>query len=149
LLANAMNNSLTPFEAFLGSTANEHFTNKTLQMEYLSHIMLSLTEIIQSKPSKETYTSVASILINRHLIDVYAGLLQLGYAPYSAIEKEQNELSNTNEKIQEIDESTDDLKLGLVNTSATHIEREKFAENFRQLFQRYEIRLNISCKACF
>ncbi|KAJ2956554.1 hypothetical protein NQZ79_g7601 [Umbelopsis isabellina] len=122
-------------KAFLGSTANEHFTNKTLKMEYLSHIMLSLTEIIQSKPSKETYTSVASILINRHLIDVYAGLLQLGYAPYSAIEKEQNELSNTNEKIQEIDESTDDLQLGPVNTTATHIKREKFAENFKHLFQ--------------
>lgn len=102
--------------------------------------MLSLTEIIQSKPSKETYTSVASILINRHLIDVYAGLLQLGYAPYTAIEKEQDELSNTNEKIQEIDESTESLQLGLVNTSSTHIEREKFAESFKQLFQRYEIR---------
>ncbi|KAM3583327.1 hypothetical protein VKS41_004240 [Umbelopsis sp. WA50703] len=104
-------------------------------MEYLSHIISSLSEIIQSRPSKETYTSVVSILINRHLIDVYAGLLQLGYAPYSAIDKEQSELNQTNAKIEEIDESTESAQLQPVNTFSTHIDREKFAGSFKQLFQ--------------
>jgi hypothetical protein len=63
-------------------------------------------------------------------------LLQLGYAPYSAIDKEQSELNQTNAKIEEIDESTESAQLQPVSTFSTHIDREKFAGSFKQLFQR-------------
>ncbi|KAI9288933.1 hypothetical protein BC943DRAFT_272773 [Umbelopsis sp. AD052] len=94
--------------------------------------MTDLTDIIQSKPKEETYTSVASILLNRHLIDIYAGLLQMAYAPFSAIEKEQSELSKKEEG-----ESAEQPRLSpfQVNAPQVQTDREKFAERFQRLFK--------------
>lgn len=103
-------------------------------MNHLSDILLVLTDIIQSRPNQETYTSVASILISRHLIDIYAGLLQISYAPYSAIEVEVSELQKSKGDDNEEQSNPSPFQ---VNAPQIQIDREKFMDRFQQLFKRY------------
>ncbi|KAI8583639.1 hypothetical protein K450DRAFT_222092 [Umbelopsis ramanniana AG] len=116
---------------FVSNSPTQQEAEKSLDIGHLSHIMTELTDIIQSKPKEETYTSVASILLNRHLIDIYAGLLQMAYAPFAAIEKEQSELSKKE------GESAEQPRLSpfQVNAPQIQIDREKFVERFQHLFK--------------
>jgi hypothetical protein len=120
--------------AFTAGSSADRFTTKELNMNHLSDILLVLTDIIQSRPNQETYTSVASILISRHLIDIYAGLLQISYAPYSAIEVEVSELQKSK---GDDNEKQSDPSPFQVNAPQIQIDREKFMDRFQQLFKRY------------
>lgn len=120
--------------AFTTGSSADSFTTKELNMNHLSDILLVLTDIIQSRPNQETYTSVASILISRHLIDIYAGLLQISYAPYSAIEVEVSELEKSK---GDNNEKQSNISPFQVNAPHIQIDREKFMDRFQQLFKRY------------
>jgi hypothetical protein len=119
---------------FVSDSPTHQETEKSLNIEHLSEIITELTDIIRSRPNQETYTSVASILLNRHLIDIYAGLLQLAYAPFAAIEKELSELDKKEEN-----ESVDKPPLSpfQLNAPKIQIDRENFGERFQRLFERY------------
>jgi hypothetical protein len=52
-------------------------------------------------PSSKKYTTVASILLSRHLPDLYAALLELAYAPPSAFQP-QDENSAKDEQVKNV-----------------------------------------------
>lgn len=120
----------------MSGSSTDGSNDKSLDMNRLSEIMTALTDIIESRPEQEKYTSVGSILINRHLIDIYAGLLQMAYAPYSAIEEERSEISPIIEEIEEDQSASGSLQLKVPQTK---IDREQFTERFQQLFKRLGI----------
>ncbi|KAK4522076.1 uncharacterized protein ATC70_004615 [Mucor velutinosus] len=56
----------------------------------LLHLVTPLVDVIANSekvPSSKSYTTVASILMSRHLPDLYAALLELAYAPASAFQQ--------------------------------------------------------------
>ncbi|KAI8973433.1 hypothetical protein BDF20DRAFT_651428 [Mycotypha africana] len=72
-----------------------HHTNK---QQTLLRLVTPLVDMIASSdkvPDSKQYTTVASILLNRHLPDLYAALLQLAYAPNSAFNKSNTSSSST------------------------------------------------------
>lgn len=59
----------------------------------LLHLVTPLVDVIahsEKVPSSKSYTTVASILMSRHLPDLYAALLELAYAPASAFQQPAN-----------------------------------------------------------
>ncbi|GAB5590431.1 hypothetical protein Unana1_05331 [Umbelopsis nana] len=121
--------------AFMSGSSTDGSNDKSLDMNRLLEIMTALTDIIESRPEQEKYTSVGSILINRHLIDIYAGLLQMAYAPYSAIEEERSEIRPIIEEIEEDQSASGSFQL---KVPQTQIDREQFTERFQQLFKRVD-----------
>lgn len=57
----------------------------------LLRLVTPLVDVIahsEKVPSSKSYTTVASILMSRHLPDLYAALLELAYAPTSAFQQQ-------------------------------------------------------------
>lgn len=66
-------------------------TVSTETIYLLLHLVTPLVDVIahgEKVPSSKNYTTVASILMSRHLPDLYAALLELAYAPTSAFQQQ-------------------------------------------------------------
>ncbi|CAO0797760.1 unnamed protein product [Mucor circinelloides] len=66
-------------------------TVSTKTIYWLLHLVTPLVDVIahsEKVPSSKSYTTVASILMSRHLPDLYAALLELAYAPASAFQQQ-------------------------------------------------------------
>lgn len=75
----------------------------TQKLYSLLKLTTALVDVISQSdkvPASKSYTTVASILMNRHLPDLYAALLELAYAPTSAL-AQQEEDSNADSAAQQ------------------------------------------------
>jgi hypothetical protein len=92
-------------------------------------------------PSSKSYTTVASILLTRHLPDLYAALLELAYAPTSAFANSNSTNSNSAQSMpmtpgnmmmmQQQQQSK--------STGLSREERDKCARMFMWLFDRSDL----------
>lgn len=66
----------------------------TQNLYSLLKLTTALVDVISQSdkvPASKSYTTVASILTNRHLPDLYAALLELAYAPTSALQQQEKD----------------------------------------------------------
>jgi hypothetical protein len=91
-------------------------------------------------PASKSYTTVASILMTRHLPDLYAALLELAYAPTSALHQEETNTESAK------DTSNMPLTPGnmfamkpKVQVGLKREERDKCARMFMWLFDRSDL----------
>ena len=108
----------------------------------LLRLVTPLVDVIahsEKVPSSKSYTTVASILMSRHLPDLYAALLELAYAPTSAFQQ-QLQTSTT--------ETTSSAILmtpgNMMQQVKKHVglkreERDKCARMFMWLFDRSDL----------
>ncbi|GAN11288.1 transport and Golgi organization protein 6 homolog [Mucor ambiguus] len=109
----------------------------------LFHLVTPLVDVIahsEKVPSSKSYTTVASILMSRHLPDLYAALLELAYAPASAFQ--QQAASNDPSALQTSDlPMTPGSMIQQVKKQAglKREERDKCARMFMWLFDRSDL----------
>lgn len=110
----------------------------------LLKLATSLVDVISQSekvPASKSYTTVASILMTRHLPDLYAALLELAYAPTSAFQQQPTVESITN-KLEQMPltpgnmfaRPTTKRSIGL-----SREERDKCARMFMWLFDRSDL----------
>jgi hypothetical protein len=106
-------------------------------------------------PASKSYTTVASILVSRHLPDLYAALLELAYAPASVFQQQQQDQNSTVESVSNNLESLPPLTPGNMFAAAqkpspqsqppkkliglSREERDKCARMFMWLFDRSDL----------
>ncbi|KAI8092217.1 uncharacterized protein B0P05DRAFT_525301 [Gilbertella persicaria] len=118
---------------------NDQVSTNTLYS--LLDLVTPLVDLIahsEKIPSSQTYTTVASILMNRHLPDLYAALLELAYVPASALQQEPEQITQAH--------SSTPLTPGSMFTSVKkqqiglkREERDKCARMFVWLFDRSDL----------
>lgn len=123
-------------------------TDHTVSLESLNTLFKLTTPLVdiisqsEKVPESKSYTTVASILMSRHLPDLYASLLQLAYAPMAAFQKpEREEPEQQTVRDQNIPLTPGNMfarhtvkKLGLSKE-----ERDKCARMFMWLFDRSDL----------
>ena len=116
----------------------------TKDLYSLLRLTTALVDVISQSekvPESKNYTTVAYILMSRHLPDLYAALLELAYAPTSALQQEED-ASNTNQE----NKSTQPLTPGNMfagkqkkQVGLLREERDKCARMFMWLFDRSDL----------
>lgn len=92
-------------------------------------------------PSSKNYTTVASILLSRHLPDLYAALLELAYAPPSAFQQ-QEQKDTSDEPAKKSQMTPGNMFMQPVQPKAVGLkreERDKCARMFMWLFERSDL----------
>lgn len=123
----------------------------TQKLYSLLKLTTALVDVISQSdkvPASKSYTTVASILMNRHLPDLYAALLELAYAPSSALAQQEEGEDNTESAV----EQSTSIPLTPGNMFATAAaakpkqqiglkreERDKCARMFMWLFDRSDL----------
>ncbi|GAA5816742.1 hypothetical protein MFLAVUS_010274 [Mucor flavus] len=114
------------------------------------HTLLQLTTplvdiISQSEkvPESKSYTTVASILMSRHLPDLYAALLELAYAPNSAFQQQQQDaVDDVTNQLESLPLTPGNMLLrpqAKKPTGLSREERDKCARMFMWLFDRSDL----------
>ncbi|KAI9469900.1 MAG: hypothetical protein EXX96DRAFT_587901 [Benjaminiella poitrasii] len=90
----------------LAKEEKDQTENKTISAASVRSLLSRVTNLVdliaesEKVPSSKEYTTVSSILMNRHLPDLYAALLELAYAPASAFQSQHDPALQQAEKIQ-------------------------------------------------
>lgn len=121
----------------------------TQNLYSLLKLTTALVDVISQSdkvPASKSYTTVASILMNRHLPDLYAALLELAYAPTSALQQQEEDDADS------VAEESGSIPLTPGNMFATAAaskpkkqiglkreERDKCARMFMWLFDRSDL----------
>lgn len=95
-------------------------------------------------PESKSYTTVASILMSRHLPDLYAALLELAYAPNSAFQQQQDTVDTVTDQLKALPLTPGNMFLRPPTqnnkpTGLTKEERDKCARMFMWLFDRSDL----------
>ncbi|KAI9494679.1 hypothetical protein BDB00DRAFT_301422 [Zychaea mexicana] len=104
------------------------------QLLQTTSALVDLVARTQKVPASKTYTTVGSILLSRHLPDLFAGLLQLAYAP--APKPRNTKLTPANIPN---DPSMFLASQAQYNNVLTRAERDKCARMFAWLFERADV----------
>ncbi|KAI8878263.1 hypothetical protein K501DRAFT_258909 [Backusella circina FSU 941] len=120
---------------------DKKIATKSLKTLYtLTTPLIDLISASEKVPSSKDYTTVSSILMSRHLPDLYASLLELAYAPASAF---QSETTITESQIQAVPSHPGNMgpikgaskqQMGL-----TKEEKDKCARMLMWLFDRSDL----------
>ncbi|KAI8647476.1 armadillo-type protein [Parasitella parasitica] len=91
-------------------------------------------------PSSKNYTTVASILMSRHLPDLYAALLELAYAPTSAFQQQQRAAASGEQPSSATPMTPGNMMLpAKKQVGLNKEERDKCARMFMWLFDRSDL----------
>lgn len=90
-------------------------------------------------PSSRSYTTVASILLTRHLPDLYAALLELAYAPTSAFASNSSTSINNSQLMPMTPGNMMQQQQQPKQTGISRQERDKCARMFMWLFDRSDL----------
>lgn len=94
-------------------------------------------------PESKSYTTVASILMSRHLPDLYAALLELAYAPNSAFQQQQQDtVDDVTNQLESLPLTPGNMLLrpqAKKPTGLSREERDKCARMFMWLFDRSDL----------
>lgn len=113
----------------------------------LLHLVTPLVDVIaqsEKVPSSKSYTTVASILMSRHLPDLYAALLELAYAPTSAFQQQPLAASKNDTHIQTGSAAMPMTPGNMIHQTKRQAglkreERDKCARMFMWLFDRSDL----------
>ncbi|CEP17650.1 hypothetical protein [Parasitella parasitica] len=117
-------------------------TVSTETVHTLLYLVTPLVDVIahsEKVPSSKSYTTVASILMSRHLPDLYAALLELAYAPTSAF-KQQPAIAGE----EQLSSATPRTPGNMMQQTKNQVglkreERDKCARMFMWLFDRSDL----------
>jgi hypothetical protein len=117
------------------SKEDEKISTKAIKKLYqLTTPLVDLLSASEKVPSSKDYTTVASILMSRHLPDLYASLLELAYAPASAFQAG----TPTHNQIQTVPSHPGNMGpiKGSTQIGLTREEKDKCARMLMWLFDR-------------
>lgn len=129
------------FKELLAKDEEEQTTSKisTEKINTLYHLVSPLIDLIsktEKVPQSREYTTVASILLSRHLPDLYAALLELAYAPPSAFQQQND---TTKERVIPMTPGNMFVQPKKISVGLKREERDKCARMFMWLFERSDL----------
>lgn len=129
----------TPYIELLSKDENDDKQKiTTTHMTFLFKLTTTLIDLIakaEKVPASLSYTTVASILMSRHLPDLYAALLELAYAPASAFQP----TTLITEGVHHMPLTPGNIARPINRTGLSREERDKCARMFMWLFDRSDL----------
>ncbi|KAI7907285.1 uncharacterized protein BX663DRAFT_495418 [Cokeromyces recurvatus] len=141
-LSKRVKSGYTNHELLAKDEKDQEENTKSISIECVRSLLKLVTPLVdliaqsEKVPKSKEYTTVASILVNRHLPDLYAALLQLAYAPASSF-KQTTTIANSS--IMPITPGNMMIQKVVNDQTLKREERDKCARMFVWLFDRSDL----------